>query len=584
MPGSNNTVILDGCIQEYKEKNKIKLTNNHDTLILFSTEQITKYYELSYDEIESSVVDGEKDGGIDAFIILINEKVINSEDQLSGNGIKFIESTKVNIFIIQAKTDKSFKESTLDKIISSIPLLFDLALNENQLLERFNPILVERVMIFRNIWGKAVRKNAKIKIEYAYICKANEINNLSTSFKSKMRQIISTTEQKMQGAMVKFKNYSSKELLNIYQKPISSTLDLDFMETPMSISYKDNQIGFIGTVSLFNFLPFLLNENNNIRENIFESNIRHYQGDVEVNEGIKNTILNDFQRDFWWLNNGITIIASKVNQIGKKLVLNEVQIVNGLQTSFIIAEHYKKVKVEDSRSILVKVIENKNKDTIDKIILATNKQNPITATLLRASEEIQRKIEMFFLQKGYFYDRRKNFYKNQNKPSSKIFSMQFTAQSIESIMNYSPDSARAKPTFLFKDDKTYNHIFNASTDYSIYLNCCRIVQIVSNYIKFKFSDKVTKNITRNFTYHIARITTSIITSQVYYNKNHLISLNTNKINENIIKRAIIILYDLVTIYRKKNPDENVINIAKSKKFVNTINKELGGKLLSKNKH
>ena len=581
MPSSNNTVILNNCIKEYKEKNEIILSN-HTAFLFFALEQITKYYELSYEEIEASIVDGGRDGGIDAFVILVNEKAINSEDQLEEE-IHFSESTKVNILIIQARTEKSFKEDALDKIITNIPLLLDLELNEKNLLNRFNTSLVERIMIFRRIWEKAVSKNAKIKIEYAYICKANEINNLSTSFESKIKQIIEISKQAIQGVLVEYNNYSSIELLRIYQKPISSTLNLYFTENPMSICYKENQIGYIGTVNLSKFLLFLLNEDNKLRENIFESNIRHFQGDVEVNKGIKNTILNDFQTDFWWLNNGITIIASTASIIGKKLVLNDVQIVNGLQTSFIIADHYKNPSA-DERSILVKVIVSKDKDTIDKIISATNRQNPISATLLRAAEGIQRNIELFFLQNGYFYDRRKNFYKNNNKPSSKIFSMQFAAQSIESIMNFNPASARATPTFLFKDTKAYDQIFNASTDYSIYLNCCLIVQMASNYIKYKFQDKDIKKITRNFIYHIARILTSIITSQVYYNKNQLKLLNINKIDEKIIKKAITILYDLIKIYLKINRDENVINIAKSKKFVNTINEELGGKLLSKSKH
>ena len=504
---------------------------------------------------------------------MINEKAIISEDQLDEEEINFNESTKVNFLITQARTEKSFKEDALDKIITNIPLLFDLELNEEQLLRRFNTSLVERVKIFRRIWEKSISKNAKIKIEYAYICKANEITHLSTPFKTKVEQIKRITKQAIQGALVEYNNYSSKELLRIYQKPISSTLNLYFTENPMSICYKENQIGYIGTVNLSNFLSFLLSENNKLRENIFESNIRHFQGNVEVNRGIKNTILNDFQSDFWWLNNGITIIASNASIIGKKLVLNDVQIVNGLQTSFIIADHYKKLS-HDNRSILVKVIINKDKDTIEKIISATNKQNPISATLLRATEEIQRNIEIFFLQNKYFYDSRKNFYKNQKKPAKKIFSMQFAAQSIESIMNFDPASARAKPTFLCKDEKTYNRIFNTDTDYRVYLNCCLIVREISNYIKYEISNKFMKNKYLNFTYHVARIVASIITSNAYYQKKHLELFDVGKINKKSIDNAIIILDRLIKVYQKNNPHENIINIAKSKKFSIVLDKEL----------
>ena len=95
---------------------------------------------------------------------------------------------------------------------------------------------------------------------------------------------------------------------------------------------------------------FLIDEDQNLRENIFENNIRHYQGDVDVNQMIQNTLINDYERDFWWLNNGITIIASNVGQFGKSLTLEDVQIVNGLQTSFTIGKYYQPKDKED-RSI-----------------------------------------------------------------------------------------------------------------------------------------------------------------------------------------------------------------------------------------
>jgi len=573
MPSSNNTVILNNCIEEFKRNNETNLSD-HDALMLFSLEQITKYYELSYEEIEESIVDGGHDGGIDAFVFLVNEQAINSESQLVGGNVIFNESTKINILIALVRNETSFKEDAIDKIITDIPLYFDLELQEKQLLERFNDILVEKIMIFRQIWEKAMSKNANIQIEYSYICKANDTTNLSASLKSKIEQLKRNTEREIQGALIKLKNYSSKELLEIYRKPISTTLNLEFTENPTIITYKGSQVGYIGTVKLPNFLSFILNENGKLRENIFESNIRHFQGLVEVNRGIKKTILEDFQCDFWWLNNGITIIASNVNPIGKRLVLNEVQIVNGLQTSFIIAENYKTPQEDDKRSILVKIIQNDDKDTIEKIISATNRQNPISATLLRASEEIQRNIEIFFFQNKYFYDRRKNFYKNQKKPANKIFSMQFAAQSIESIMNYDPASARATPTFLFKDEKTYKNIFNTSTDYRIYLVCCLIMKKISNYIKYEILDKNMKNKYLNFTYHIARIVTSVITSKAYYEKKHLEKFDVNEINKNSIDIAISILEKIVGAYQKEYTHENIINIAKSKRFSNTLNEEL----------
>ncbi len=48
-----------------------------------------------------------------------------------------------------------------------------------------------------------------------------------------------------------------------------------------------------------------LTDSDKIRGYLFESNIRDYQGKVEVNKDIKQTLesSNELSADFWWLNN-----------------------------------------------------------------------------------------------------------------------------------------------------------------------------------------------------------------------------------------------------------------------------------------
>ena len=53
-----------------------------------------------------------------------------------------------------------------------------------------------------------------------------------------------------------------------------------------------------------------------------------------VNGDILDTLNNRKENeDFWWLNNGITILCSSAIAIGKSITIENVQIVNGLQTS-----------------------------------------------------------------------------------------------------------------------------------------------------------------------------------------------------------------------------------------------------------
>jgi hypothetical protein len=46
---------------------------------IFTAEQAIKEFELPYEEIESGIVDGEHDGGVDAFYTLMNGELVDEE-------------------------------------------------------------------------------------------------------------------------------------------------------------------------------------------------------------------------------------------------------------------------------------------------------------------------------------------------------------------------------------------------------------------------------------------------------------------------------------------------------------------------
>lgn len=565
MSNANNTIILNGCISQFKKDNELTLKDS-ELFEVFTATQLTKRMELSYEEVEDAIIDGGNDGGLDSFFILLDEQVITSEEEL--DSITITANSLLDIRIIQSKTEKTFTETTLDKLITSAPNLYDLELSDHALLVRFNTSLVQKILTFRVAWQAAVQKNAKIHITYYYACQANEVQ-VVPAFEEKVKQLVDQTTRKVIGAEVAFQLLSARELLGLYNKTTSRKLELQFKETPISVSYDTECIGYLGVVELSNYFNFLVDQDGVLHENIFESNIRHYQGDVEVNRQIQNTLLSDRKRDFWWLNNGITIIASKVGQYGKTLMLENAQVVNGLQTSYTIGKNYS-VDKSDSRSILVKVIESVEKETIDQIISATNNQNKVSSTLLRATDVTQRSIELFFLNKGLYYDRRKNFYKNQGKPVAKIFSIQFTAQAIETIVNRSPSTARSKPTTLIKEEKSYKNIFDPNVNFTVYLNCCLLVQKTIDFIKNKITS-AEKPLARNFKYHLARIVTSQFLKKADYTNTDLEKVDLEKIDDTILHEAYSLLLIIIKKYQDQNKNENIINIAKSNKFTDNLN-------------
>lgn len=565
---SNNKIILEGCIKVFKESNELDLPQS-EIFELFALTQIHKDRNITFENIENSIVDGGNDGGIDSLMVFIDEEYVENLDDLEN--FNFTNKTKSRFIISQCKKENSFNEGPIDKLITTIPILFDLEKTETALLSRFNSDLVSQTLLLTDVWQKTAIGGGSITVDYIYTANASEIviNNV---FKQKVEQLINLSKQCLSTTDINFTTYSSKELLNFYQKQKSSRLSIEFKDRPLSTDYDDFGIGYIGTVKLGKYKEFLTSESNEIRDDLFESNIRHFQGLVDVNKKIRTTVENPSIEDFWWLNNGITIIAEEPKEVGKTLSIENIQIVNGLQTSYSIYNSHNQSE-DDNRSVLVKVIINNNKETTDNIIASTNSQNPVSATLLRATEPVQRNLELYFLNENYYYDRRKNYYKNQGKPTTKIFSIQYTAQSIQSIIFDEPHSARATPTSLLKKDASYNRIFDPSKNFKGYLNCCLINKKTHNFwLKHQNSDE--KLMTSNFKFHLSSLIIKRFFNSREVTFDQIVDLDLTQLDEDHFNSSIAHLSTVIDKYLTEKENSNLINIAKSSGFTDYLFQKL----------
>lgn len=158
---------------------------------------------------------------------------------------------------------------------------------------------------------------------------------------------------------------------------------------------------------------------------------------------------------------------------------------NGLQTSYEIYQHFSQLEdtTGDERSVLVRVICEEDEEARDRIIRATNSQTSIPPASLRSSDEIHRNIEDFLKSNGFYYDRKKNYYKNQGMPVAKIISISYMAQSMMATTLLKPDSARARPSTLINSDPEYRKIFSLDFPIDIYLKVIQIMKAVEIYLK-----------------------------------------------------------------------------------------------------
>lgn len=142
---------------------------------------------------------------------------------------------------------------------------------------------------------------------------------------------------------------------------------------------------------------------------LFEENIREYLGGTSgINKAIIDTLKNPKERgNFFYYNNGITVICDKAKADSKKVDITNPQIVNGCQTVNSIAESLKHDNdIEENFKdvyIMAKilVLERKNKDFYRDIVRYTNSQNSINEKVFGATLDPFFKIQKEIKKQGF---------------------------------------------------------------------------------------------------------------------------------------------------------------------------------------
>lgn len=111
--------------------------------------------------------------------------------------------------------------------------------------------------------------------------------------------------------------------------------------------------------------------------NVFEDNVRDFQGDNnDVNGGIASTINSNDSEIFSVLNNGVTIVASSISPTGDQFTITDYQIVNGCQTSNVLYNNRHGSNISKV-NVPIKLIATTDDEVKTRITLATNNQTPI---------------------------------------------------------------------------------------------------------------------------------------------------------------------------------------------------------------
>jgi hypothetical protein len=387
------------------------------------------------------------------------------------------------------------------KLINGLPLtddFFDLSKHPESFGKRYNDRIKMMMKIWREQYIRIISHFPEVNIDYYYITGDDAAPD---DYAQDACERVKVKAEQLTNATCNVCCVGAQQLWAQVQRRPPKSKTLKWSEPPMS-----TEEGFVGLVRLKDFCHFLEDQPGVLAERIFESNVRGYQQDSTVNEGIAKSLeMAAGGPNFWLLNNGVTIIASQAAPAGHlHLSIEDPQIVNGLQTSRVIFSYFSKPKdAPDHRTVLVRVILTADQAIQDRIIRATNSQNKMPPASLRMTDQIHRNIEELFKKVDLFYDRRKGFYRDQGKPIRKIISVNAVTQAVISILLQRPDDARARPGDYFKDDDKYESVFaNSKIPVAAYLNCVQIMQRVEEFLNQRGLDN---SDIKNLKYYVAAL-------------------------------------------------------------------------------
>lgn len=340
--------------------------------------------DMPLEEAADYFTDGGNDAGVD------------------GIYVQDVEDDEFCVTIFQGKYKKTlegnsnFPENAVEKAINTVATLFDpsknVALNdairpkveEIRSLVRDGYIPVVRVVLCNN--GLEWNAQAQIKID----------------------------QSNFPPDQVTWKHFNHDSIIEIMKKTkkVHASLRLTGKAIEEKFNFKSVLLGKVQVEEIAS----LLDAHGDL---LLERNIRRFLGisGNRVNTAIQATLHDARKRDdFYFLNNGITIVCKKYAYNALQgdnftVKMEDIQIINGGQTSKTIQKALQQQgKHQDNFSkcfVMVRIYELAEDDTafVNDITYATNSQNPVDLSDLHSNDELQKGLEIGMKELGYTYKR-----------------------------------------------------------------------------------------------------------------------------------------------------------------------------------
>ncbi|MGB2679233.1 MAG: AIPR family protein [Candidatus Acidiferrum sp.] len=319
---ATDRVVLDQRVQETKKEIAPAMPDD-EFFELFCAQSLLLNERLEEEEIKFGLIGGDSksqngstDAGIDAIYVLVNGRLVRSPEDAEKEKSSYKPNVEINLVLIQASREEGFKLARLLRIKQAIVNIF--SLDRQTFSENYNAQLREAIATFRTLHRVFATKHVTVNVEYFYMTRG-DVSSISSDVTG-MKEEIETGASKILATIRKCDvNFiGARQIFELATREPVVTYPL-----PCSVSMcQSDGVAHVALVKLSDYFRFIKDEKDQLRTNLFNTNVRDYQGDADVNKAIGETLLTGTEQ-FWWVNNGITIVTPKIGGHARELVVDD---------------------------------------------------------------------------------------------------------------------------------------------------------------------------------------------------------------------------------------------------------------------
>ena len=536
----NDFVLIDGIIDDridVEGKNKSDPRLRGEIFERLAISELLKPYDLTSEQLDNGLVDGGDDGGIDGLFVFVNGNYISdkAEYQLPR------ENGKLEIYIITCKHDNTYIMHPLESLDSSLSEILNFSISEEDLARKHNEKILSKRRLLLNVYKKLASQDISPIINLFYISRG-DASKVSENIQCAGEKVKTTCDSIFQGAKTTMTFWGTEQLITRIREKRNAPIDINVQR------WFQQGKNHVVLVSLNDYVKAVTDSDGKLKRYLFNENVRDYLGENHTNSHIMNTLMSEESPDFWLLNNGVTMLTSNASVFDGVITINDVQIVNGLQTTVTIFNYFQNGgKDEQNRNVLIKVIRPNSSEVGREITKATNNQSAIPLYALHANDKIQKDIEDILYRNNYFYERRPMYYKNLGYAEERIVAPLYLAGGYTALILKLPHRAsRLKSKFMDKKSLC-DKVFTEQANINIWPVIAAVLKktdaVAETYraIIKKSTEKYLKSVR----YSVALVTVARIVGKYSFGINDMVSLDINQYSENLIKETIEFLITFV---------------------------------------